>query len=255
MNIAVLLRLMPNPGDELEVDDEGTDIDREYIEMVLNEYDDQALEEAVLIKEAGGATVTAIGLAGEGIEQALKTAAARGADRTVLVDAGELGAYDARTAAAAFAAAIRELSPDLVLTGVQTPSDVFGQLVPFLAAELSWPHADVVIGVTADDSAASVLQEYAGGRLARLSLGLPALVGVQSSTTPPRYVSMARLRQAMTESAIEPLEVSFESVPSPGITSLSRPEVSGHATMLDGDSKKVAEQIMNLLREKGALSS
>ncbi|MGA2011358.1 MAG: electron transfer flavoprotein subunit beta/FixA family protein [Solirubrobacteraceae bacterium] len=255
MNIAVLLRLMPNPGDELEVDEEGTDIDREYIEMVLNEYDDQALEEAVLIKEATGATVTAVGLAGEGIDQALRTAAARGADRTVLVGGDEIDPYDARTAAAAFAAAIRELAPDLVLTGVQTPSDVFGQLTPFLAADLGWPHADVVIGVTADDGHASVLQEYAGGRLARLSLGLPAVVGVQSSTTQPRYVSMARLRQAMSEGAIENLDVSFERAPAPVITSLARPEVSGHATMLEGDAGKVAQQILDLLREKGALTT
>ena len=50
----------------------GTDIDRELVEMVLNEFDDQALEEAVLIKEATGATVTAVGLRTEGIEQALQ---------------------------------------------------------------------------------------------------------------------------------------------------------------------------------------
>ncbi len=255
MHIAVLLRLMPNPGDELEVDDEGTDIDREYIEMVLNEYDDQALEEAILIKESSGATVTAIGLTGDGIDQALQTAAARGADRTVLVDCEEIAPYDARTAAAAFAAALRELSPDLVLTGVQTPSDVFGQLTPFLAAELGWPHADVVVGVRADDGHASVLQEYNGGRLARLSLDLPAVVGVQSATSPPRYVSMARLRQAMSDSAIENLDVSFERAPGPTITSLARPEVTGHATMLEGDAGAVARQILDVMKEKGALSS
>ena len=81
MNIAVALRLMPNVGDELEVDASGTDIDRELVEMVINEFDDQALEEAVLIKEATGATVTAVGLRAEGIEQALRVAYARGADR------------------------------------------------------------------------------------------------------------------------------------------------------------------------------
>ena len=62
MNIAVAVRLMPNVGDELEVDPSGTDIDRELVEMVINEFDDQALEEAVLLKEATGATVTAVAL-------------------------------------------------------------------------------------------------------------------------------------------------------------------------------------------------
>ena len=98
--------------------------------MVINEFDDQALEEAVLIKEATGATVTAVGLRAEGIEQALQVAYARGADRMVIVEAGELDPYDSRTAARAFAEALRELAPDLVLIGVQTPSDVFGQTAP-----------------------------------------------------------------------------------------------------------------------------
>ena len=62
MNIAVAVRLMPNVGDELEIDDDGKDIDREVVDMVINDFDDQALEEAVLLKEATGATVTAVGL-------------------------------------------------------------------------------------------------------------------------------------------------------------------------------------------------
>ena len=148
MNIAVPIRLMPNVGDELEVDDSGTDIDRELVEMVANDFDDQALEEAVLVKEATGATVTAVGLRGEGIEQALKVAYARGADRIVLVDAGEIDPYDSRTVALAFAQALRELSPDVVLVGVQTPQDLFGQTAPYLAAELGWPQASVVVGVS-----------------------------------------------------------------------------------------------------------
>ena len=121
MNIAVAIRLMPKAGDELEVDESGTDIDRELVEMVINEFDDQALEEAVLLKEATGATVTAVGLRSDGIDEALRLAYARGADRLVVVEAGEIDAYDSRTAALAFAEAFRQLAPDLVLTGVQTP--------------------------------------------------------------------------------------------------------------------------------------
>ena len=71
--------------------------------MTICDFDDQALEEAVLIKEATGATVTAVGLRADGIEEALQVAYARGADRVVIVDAGELDPYDSRTAALAFA--------------------------------------------------------------------------------------------------------------------------------------------------------
>jgi electron transfer flavoprotein beta subunit len=256
MNIAVPLRLMPNPADELELEPGATDIDREYVEMVMNEYDDQALEEAVLIKEATGATLTAVGLGGEGIDEALRTASARGADRAVLIEAGELDPYDAPAASAAFAAAIRDVGADLVLAGVQTPYDVFGQLAPLLASALGWPYADVVVGVTVQDGSAEVMQEYAGGRLARLRLSLPAVVGVQASTSPPRYVSMARLRDAMSDATIETLQVTVPPAAAASrIVSLARPAGAGRATMLEGDAAAIAGQIASLLREKGALTS
>jgi electron transfer flavoprotein beta subunit len=256
MNIAVALRLMPKPGDELEVDESGADIDCEFVEMVLNEFDDQALEEAVLIKESTGATVTVVGLKAEGIEQALRVAYARGADRMVVVDAGEITRYDSRTAASAFAQAFRELAPDLVLTGVQTPTDVFGQTAPYLATALGWPQANVVVGVTLADGSAHVVQEYAGGRLAVLGLGLPAVVGMQAASSPPRYVSMGRLRQAMTEASAETLSVRVdEATGATEIISLARPEQTAGATMVDGDAEHAAAQIVALLREQGALTS
>lgn len=254
MEIAVAVRLMPNVGDELEVDESGADIDRELVEMVINEFDEHALEQAVLIKEADGATVTAVGLRSEGIEQALQVAYARGADRVVIVDAGELDPYDSRTAATAFGQAFRELSPDLVLTGVQTPYELFGQAAPLMAAELGWPQASVVVGITIADGTARVVQEYAGGRLAVLGLQLPAVVGVQSAASPPRYVSMSRLRQAMTEAKPETIQVSVEaSDGAPRLVSLARPESTTAATMLEGDASEVATQILALLRERAVV--
>jgi len=255
MNIAVAIRLMPNAGDELEVDDSGVDIDRELVEMVVNEFDEQALEEAVLIKEASGATVTAVGLKTDGMEQALRVAYARGADRVVLVDAGEIDPYDSRTAALALSQAVRELAPDLVLVGVQTPQDLFGQTAPVMAAELGWPQASVVVGVTAQDGTARVTQEYAGGKLAVLGLTLPAVVGVQSATSPPRYVSMARLRQAMSEASAENMSVSVSAAAgAPTLVSMARPAPTEGAQMLEGDAEELAAKILAVLRERGVVS-
>jgi electron transfer flavoprotein beta subunit len=254
MNIAVAIRLMPKAGDELEVDPSGTDIDRELVEMVISDFDDQALEEAVLVKEAAGATVTAVGLREEGIEQALRVAYARGADRAVMVEAGEIDPYDSRTAALAFAEAFRQLAPDLVVAGVQTPTDLFGQTTPLLAVALGWPQANVVTGVTVSDGIARVQQEYAGGRISVLGLELPAVVGIQSASRPPRYVSMARLRQAMTEAAVESLDVTVPPAPrTPELVALAAPEAKGGATMLEGDAGEIAAQIVSVLRERGAL--
>ena len=255
MNIAVAVRLMPNVGDELEVDESGTDIDRDLVDLVINDSDGQAIEEAVLIKEATGATVTAVGLRAEGIEPALREAVARGADRAVVVEAGEINPLDSRTAALAFARAFRELAPDLILVGVQTPQDLFGQTAPYLAAELGWPQANVVVGVTLADGQARVVQEYAGGRLAVLGLDLPAVAGVQSASSPPRYVSMSRLRQAMSGESTQTLTVDVQlPAEGPTLVSLARPEARIGATMLKGNAEQMAAQIAAVLHEHGAVA-
>ena len=178
MNIAVVLRLMPNLGEELELQEGALDIDRDAVAMTINEFDDQALEEAVLIKEATGATLTAIALPANGIEQALRVAFARGADRAVLVTGREIDPYDTRAGAILLADAIRGLAPDLVLTGVQTPYDLFGQTAPYLAAALGWPQVSVVSGARILDRKVRVMQEYSGGRGAVFDVGLPAVLGV-----------------------------------------------------------------------------
>jgi electron transfer flavoprotein beta subunit len=256
MNIAVAVRLMPKAGEELELDPSGTDIDREYVEQGMTDFDEQALEEAVLIKEATGGTVTAVALQSDGVDQALHVAYARGADRVIAIDAGALDPYDTRTAALAFAEAFRQLSPDLVLVGVQTPYDISGQTAPLVAVALGWPQANVVVKVAVADGTARVEQEYAGGRLAVLGLQLPAVVGVQSASRPPRYVSMTRLRQAMTQASAESLAVSVTPASvAPQVVALARPQAKGHATMLEGDAEEVAAQIVALLRKQGALVS
>ena len=164
MDIAVAIRLMPNVGDELEIDSDVPDIDRELVEMVMNEFDDQALEEAVLLKEATGATVTAVGLRADGIEQALRVASRAGADRAVIVESGELDPYDSRTAASAFArrcVSWRRSGADRCAgAGRRVRADR-----AVSAVDLGWPQANVVVGVSPSTERRGQ-QEYSGGRLA-----------------------------------------------------------------------------------------
>ena len=251
MHIAVVLKQVPDLVEELEIDSSGTDIDRSFLKMKLNEFDDHALEQAVLLKEASGATVTALALDADGIDQVLYAAIARGADKAVKVAAGE-GPYGSREAAVALAAAVRSTGADLVLTGVQAADDLFGQTAPFLAAELGWPHVSVVSGVEAAGAAVRVKQEYSGGRMALLEVDLPAVVGVQAAPQPPRYVPISRLRQVMAAGPLESLAAAAGAAPAgSAVVALAAPEKAGGAEMLAGSPEQVAERILALLGERG----
>ncbi len=248
MKIAVVLRLTPDVTEELELDEDGRDIDREWIGLVLNQFDDQALEQAVAIKEATGAEVTALAIDGEGVERMLRMALARGADgaRRIVAQSAP-----ARALAPLYGEAARELGADLVLTGVLATDDLHGELAPFLAAELGWRQASAVSDVAVEGARAVVRQEYAGGRAARLALALPAVVGVQTASQPPRYVAGSRLRELLK---VEIPELAAQAAPAAtGIApaTLALPDRSEGAVMIAGRSEEIAERLCAILAEKG----
>ena len=252
MHIVTVVRLVPDLLEEIQVNEQGTDIDREWIGVKLCEFDDHALEESVLIKEATGATVTAVGIAVEGMDRVLQSAVARGADRAVKIDCGEANP-DSRALAKLLSEALPQLKPDLILAGVQTPEDLFGQLVPFLGALMGRPHASGVTGAQVEGNAVVIQQEYGAGRAARLKLVLPAVLGVQSASQPPRYVSGTKLRQAIQGTKIETLSAAASAAHNGAVKEMRRPARGQGAEMIDGEAEAVAGKIYDALVAHGLL--
>ena len=254
MRIVVPIKQTPDLVEELELNSDETDVDREFLKFVLSEWDDQAIEEALLVKEASGGEVIVVGFGDPDVELSLYTALAKGADRAVnLTGLGE-GWVDSHTRAAALAGWLEGQEVDLVMAGVQAVDDLDGQLPPLLASTLGWPHVGVVIGVEGKDNTVVVSQEFGGGKSTRLELQLPGVIGVQAARQPPRYASITRIRQAQQAGGIEEVEVSKPGADA-GITvrRLFAPEKTGHAEMLTGSPEDVADRILDLIRSKGLL--
>ena len=154
MRIVVPVKCVPDLVEELELNDDETDVDREFLKFVISEWDDQALEEALLVKEATGGEVVMVGFGDPDVELSLYTALAKGADRAVnLTGLGE-GWVDSHTRAAVLGEWLGgEGGVDLVMAGVQAVDDLDGQLPALLGPMLGWPHVAVVIGVEASPPA------------------------------------------------------------------------------------------------------
>src|SRR5438445_6405073 len=102
MRIVVPVKQTPDLVEELDLNDDATDVDREFLKFVVSEWDDQALEEALLVKEATGAEVTVVALDDPDVDQVLYTALAKGADKAVKLTGLPGGAWvDSHTRAAA----------------------------------------------------------------------------------------------------------------------------------------------------------
>ncbi|MFQ5419494.1 MAG: electron transfer flavoprotein subunit beta/FixA family protein [Anaerolineae bacterium] len=255
MNIVVAIKHVPSLADELELNDEGTNLDFDMVDFALSEWDEQAIEEAALVKEASGGTVTVVGVdVIEELDNVLHTALAKGADKAVKIVGDFEPPVESREQARLLADAIKEMSPDLVLTGVQAIDDLNGQIGPMLAAHLDMPYVGVVVGMRAISGTATVEKEYAGGVTAEFKVSLPLVVGIQAAAQPPRYAPVSKIRQMAKTAVIDEIEADeadFEPVP---INKMAKPVAAGHAEMIGGDPEEVAAKIIGLIRERGLLA-
>ncbi len=185
--------------------------------------------------------MTVVALDDPGIDQALYRALAPGATHAVKLTTAGGGWIDSHRRAELIASWIRTQPYDLVVSGVQAPDDVDGQLPVLLAALLGHPHASVVVGVEATDTGVAVIQQFGGGRIGELELPLPAVLGVQVSLRDPRYVSEMRVRLAARGGGVEAVPAAMGTLRS-GLTvrRLFRPEASRRAEMLPGTADEAA---------------
>lgn len=194
MEILVLVKQVPDTATRIKIDASGKDIERDGITLVLNPYDEFAVEEALRLKEAHGGTVTVLTLGPAKADEALRSALAMGADEAVRLD-GE--AADALQAAWALAGAATRLAPDLVLCGKQAVDDDQAAVGVLVAEFLNWPQVTVAVSLTVDPGAktGTARREVEGG-LMEVTFSLPAVVTAQKGLNEPRYPSLPGIMKA-----------------------------------------------------------
>lgn len=254
MNIVVPVKLVPDLVEELEVDESGAALDTTWLRLIISEFDDHAIEQAILLKERGGGQVTLVAPDVESVDDVLFTAAAKGADRLIKLTGGSGKTVNNHALARALATAVKELQPDLILTGVQAHDDLDGPVGPLLAEYLGMPYVGYVAGVTTSDGQVVAQKEYPGGLMAEMEVTLPAVLGVQAAEEPPRYVPISKIRQAMKTATIEEQAVAeLDSSGGPSVDHMFQPEAGEGATMIEGDEDEVAAKLVGLFKEAGVL--
>jgi electron transfer flavoprotein beta subunit len=252
MNIVVPVRLVPDLVEEITVDPGGTALDTSWLRLIINEFDDHAIEQAILLKERGGGQVVVLAPSTEGVDDVLFTAAAKGADRLIKIEGLGDVALSSHALARALAATIRDLQPDVVLTGVQAHTDLDGPVGPLIAELLGFPYVGYVASVTLGAGTASVRKEYPGGLVAGMEVKLPAVLGIQAAEKPPRYVAVSKVRQAMQTARVETQAGGeIDATGAVPVQRMFQPEAAGRATMIEGQPGEVADKILEILRESG----
>ena len=194
MKILVAVKRVIDYNVQIRVKEDGTGIVTDNVKMSTNPPDDNAIEEAVKIKEAGKATeVVAITIGEEKTQETVRKALAVGVDRGIHVKAD--GIIEPLAVAKILKKIVDKEKPDLVFMGKQAIDDDCNQTGQMLAALLNWPQATFVSKIEIKDKFLEVVREVDEG-LETIEVNVPAIVTCDLRLNEPRYASLPNIMKA-----------------------------------------------------------
>ena len=194
MKILVAVKRVIDYNVQIRVKDDGSGIVTDNVKMSTNPPDDNAIEEAVKIKEAGKASeVVAISVGEEKAQETVRKALAVGADRGILVKAD--GAIEPLAVSKILQKIVEKEKPDLVFMGKQAIDDDCNQTGQMLAALLNWPQATFASKIEVKDKSLEVTREVDEG-LETIEVNVPAIVTCDLRLNEPRYASLPNIMKA-----------------------------------------------------------
>ncbi|MFG1270325.1 electron transfer flavoprotein subunit beta/FixA family protein [Xanthobacter sp. DSM 14520] len=261
MKILVPVKRVASLDDEFELRDDGRDVDPDFCEHDLNEFDEYALEAAVQIKEAapeGAVEVVVLTVGPEDADDVLRKALAKGADRAIRVDDADLGDADRVAIARVIAKVAENEEPGLVLCGAQSADQGHAQTGMSVGALLGWARTAVVsrLDFKPGASFAQVERELEGGLVERLEVETPAVFTIQLGINTPRYASLRSIKQANAKAieCVSPRDIGLADAEIGSAGSLSRvrrvfvPE-RGRGEIIEGTPAQQAARLLEIITE------
>jgi electron transfer flavoprotein beta subunit len=201
MKILVAVKRVIDYNVQVRVKEDGTGVVTDNVKMSSNPPDDNAIEEAVKIKEAGKATeIIAITVGEEKSQETVRKALAVGADRGILIKTE--GIVEPLAVAKALQKIVEKEKPDLVFMGKQAIDDDCNQTGQMLSALLNWPQATFASKIEIRDKTLEVTREIDEG-LETIEVKLPAIVTCDLRLNEPRYASLPNIMKSKKK----PLEI------------------------------------------------
>lgn len=262
MEILVCVKRVPDTAEnEIEVRDDGTDIERDDLVYSVNEWDNYAVEEAIQIRDKVGGSVTVMTVGDEEAEEVVRREMAMGADHGIHLSDEAFEGSDGKGIATILKAEIEKGHYDLILTGAQSDTGA-GQVGGMLAAMLGIPFASLVSSIEViEDQKLNVGREIEGGNLEMNEIDLPCVLSIQTGINEPRYVGIRGIRKvASLEIPIhgtKDLGIPPESVGASGATVKLKdyfvPELGEGAEILEGSTDEIIEKLIECLKAKGGI--
>ncbi len=253
MNIVVCLKQTFDTEAKIVLDRDGK-IDGNGVNLIMNPYDEYAVEEALKLKEKFGGEVTLVSMGSERVQEALRTALAMGCDKAVLINDPGIDSPDEWMTAEILSKAVSQISYDIILAGRIAVDDGSSQVAVRLADALHIPSVSSILKLEVEDNKATVTREIDGGT-ELIEASLPAVFTAQKGLNEPRYPSMMGIMKAKKKEikilALADLEISDSDLPQKmKITKYCLPTPRKGGKKIPGEPAEVAKELARLLREE-----
>ncbi len=260
MKSFVCIKYVPDTSEaEVKVNSDGKTVDDSKFSYDINDADNYAVEESVLIKEDKGGEVDVVSIGPKQSEVMIRMALAKGCDRATRIEDERIANHDPLMVARVLAGAIKDQEFDLVFTGCWAEDDGHMSTGVALAEELGVNHASMVKKVEVLDGKVRAHRELEGGLIEVVELELPAVLTIQTGINEPRYAPIRGIRQAqkkelnvlnLDDLGVDPSEVNLDAS---GVIleSLYIPEIESAAEFIEGEPEEKAEKLASILVKGG----
>ena len=250
MKIIVCIKQVPERDAQVRIASSGKWIEESDLQFAMNESDAYALEEALQLKEKHGGEVVVLSAGPERAGTTIREALAKGADRAIQVEVDDLNQRDALGAAQLLAAAAKQESPDLILTGLQSDDLGYGQTGVIMAELLGLPHASLILHVDKTDAGITVNRELEEGWFQNIDLPLPAVLMIQSGGSKLRYATLMGIKKAKTKELrkLSAADLGQASAPSVVLERITLPQKQKTTQIIPGSPKEAAANLVEKLK-------
>ena len=261
MEILVCVKRVPDSAEnEIEMNSDGNDIERDDLVFSVNEWDNYAVEEAIQIVDNVGGTVTVVTVGDEESDEVLRREMAMGAEKGILLTDDAFEGSDAKGIASILKGAVDKGSYDLILTGAQADEGA-GAVGGMLAAMLDLPYASLVNKIEAGDGKLTIGREIEGGNQEMNEITMPCVLSIQTGINEPRYVGIRGIRKVSSveipEFGASDLGVDASVLGEAGAKVKKAdyfiPETGEGAEMLEGSTEEILDKLIEILKANGGL--
>ena len=258
MNIGVCVKMTANADARIKINGDATGVDMAGIKVVVSDYDEFAVEEAIKTKEKHGGEVVSFTVGDKSNDKLVRSGAlALGVDRSIVISDDAAKAAGALGVAKVLTAALQKNLEgcDILFTGKASIDDGSAQVGAMMAELLGWAQVTKVLALEIDGTTFKATRQMDAGVRQVVTGNLPVVITCEDGLNTPRYAKLPNImkakRKPLAQIGVADLGLDAAGVaPKASTASYELPPTRPAGRIIEGDAATAAKELVRLLRDE-----